>query len=78
MLTRFAEKLREKLAAVGDALSSSERARLAAVTPGVIACIEAEDKPVVGTIAGLITLPPEWIALWLRAHLDEIEARFAS
>ena len=48
------------------------------IAPGVLASIDTNDPPVVGTIAGLIQLPPEWIALWLRAHLDEIEARFAS
>jgi hypothetical protein len=51
---------------------------LTAITPGVLASIETNDPAIVGTIAGLIQLPPEWIALWLRAHLDEIEARFAS
>jgi hypothetical protein len=78
LLTGFAEKLREKLAAVAAELDQGERIRLMAVAPGVLASIEANDPPVVGTIAGLIQLPPEWIALWLRAHLDEIEARFAS
>lgn len=78
LLTGFAEKLREKLAAVAAELGQGERIRLAAVAPGVLASIEANDPPVVGTIAGLIQLPPEWIAFWLRAHLDEIEMRFAS
>lgn len=78
LLTRFAEKLREKLAAVAAELDESERIRLTAIAPGVLASIETNDPAAVGTIAGLIQLPPEWIALWLRAHLDEIEARFAS
>jgi hypothetical protein len=78
LLTGFAEKLREKLAAVAAELHQSERVRLAAVAPGVLASIETNDPAIVGTIAGLIQLPPGWIALWLRAHLDEIEARFAS
>ena len=78
LLTGFAQKLREKLTAVAGELDHGERIRLAAVAPGVLASIETNDPPVVGTIAGLIQLPPEWIALWLRAHLDEIEARFAS
>jgi hypothetical protein len=78
LLTGFAEKLREKVEAVAAELDHVERLRLAAAAPGVLACIEVNDPPIVGTIAGLIQLPPEWIALWLRAHLDEIEARFAS
>jgi hypothetical protein len=78
LLTGFAAKLREKVNAVAGELDHGERIRLAAVAPGVLASIERNEPPVVGTIAGLIQLSPEWIALWLRAHLDEIEARFAS
>jgi hypothetical protein len=78
LLTGFADAVREKLISVGVALRDDERTRLAAIAPRVLASVEAQDKPVIETIAALIPLPPEWIALWLRAHLDEIEARFAS
>jgi hypothetical protein len=78
LLTRFAETLRDKLGAIGAVLRDDERSRLAAIAPQVLASIETQDKPVIETIAALIPLPPELIALWLRAHLDEIEARFAS
>nr|HEX4318164.1 hypothetical protein [Kofleriaceae bacterium] len=77
LLTDFADGLREKIAGVGGRLQDDERERLAAIAPQVLACIEADDKPVVETLARLISLSPEWIALWLRGHLHEIETRFA-
>ena len=78
LLTRFADAVRDKLVTVGSLLREVERERLVAIAPQVLSSIEAQDQGVVETIAGLLSLSPDWTALWLRGHLDEIEARFAS
>jgi hypothetical protein len=78
LLSGFASTLRNTLATVGAQLDHEERARLAAVAPGVVASIEAQDTAVIETLAQLMTLPPESITEWVRDHLDQIEARFAS
>lgn len=78
MMTHFADALRAKLESVGKQLSQPQVARLAAIAPRVLECLERQDGDVCTAVAQLFPMPPEAIALWVTLHLDQIEARFAS
>lgn len=78
LLTQFMEALREKMQAVGALLSERQVSRLAAITPHVLECLEAQDDDVRNTVAELLPMSPDAIALWLALHLAQLEARFAS
>ena len=78
LLTHFADAMRERILAVGAELRAAEVERLAAIAPRVLAAVERQDKAVIDLIGGLLQLSPGWAAMWVTAHLDAIEARFAS
>ncbi len=78
LLTQFMEALREKMKAVGALLSEREVSRLAAIAPRILECLETQEDDVRDTIAKLLPMSPDAIALWLALHLRQLEARFAS
>lgn len=78
LLNRFADAVRDKIAAVGRILSPSERQRFAMLGPSVLESIEAEEPDVIEAIARLVELSPDIIAVWLQLHIRTIEKRFAS
>lgn len=77
LLSRFADALRDKFAAVALVLSPAERDRFAVLAPRVLYSIEAQEPDVVEAIARLVELSPDVIAAWLQLHIRQIEARFA-
>jgi hypothetical protein len=70
--------MRERILAIGAELRTAEVQRLAVIAPRVLASIEQQDKTVIDLIAGILQLSPGWAAMWISAHLDAIETRFAS
>jgi hypothetical protein len=78
LLTKFADAMRERILAIGAELRTAEVQRLAVIAPRVLASIEQQDKTVIDLIAGILQLSPGWAAMWISAHLDAIETRFAS
>lgn len=78
LLSGFTEQLRDKTLAIAKELRSDETERLTHIVPGFVAALEANDGDVMFLIDNLLPRSPEVIALWLRAHLDVLERRFAS
>lgn len=77
LLSGFTEHLRDKCIAVAALLQPDERERLATVTPGFAAAMEANDVDVMLFVRSLLPCSPDVIAAWLRMHIESIEARFA-
>ena len=65
--------LMEKVTAVALLLQTEERVRLMKLAPRIMNSPEAQNL-----VSELLPLSNEAAAKWLRAHLDELEARFAS
>lgn len=78
LLIRFIQQLRDKSTAIVMYLRSDEAERLARLLPGFAAALQANEADVMLLIRDLLPRDPEVIALWLRAHLDILERRFAS
>jgi hypothetical protein len=78
LLTQFMEALHDKIQAVGALLSEREVSRLASIAPRVLERLEAQDDDVRHTLAELLPMQPDAIAMWLALSLPELEARFAS
>lgn len=78
LLSGFSQQLQDKALAIAKELRSDETERLARIVPGFVAALEANEADVMLLIRKLLPHSPEVIALWLRAHLDVLEQRFAS
>ena len=78
LMRGFTQQLRDKCVAIAALLQSGEIERLGRITPGFVAALEMNEADVMELIRGLLPHPPDVIALWLRAHLDTLERRFAS
>lgn len=78
LLAGFMRSLEEKSTAIAAALTFEERERLIGVASGFFASVQTADRDVMGAVVSLLPLPPDIIALWVRANLDLIERRFAS
>ena len=78
LLSGFAEQLRDKTVAISRQLGSDETERLARIMPSFVAALEANEWDVMLLVRDLLPRSPDVIALWLRAHIDLLERRFAS
>jgi hypothetical protein len=78
LLNGFIQQLRDKTLAIVMHLRSDETERLVRIRPGFVAALQANEPDVMLLIRDLLPRDPEVIALWLRAHLDILEQRFAS
>ncbi|MEJ7598462.1 MAG: hypothetical protein WKG01_11175 [Kofleriaceae bacterium] len=58
-------------------VSAEELRRLQAIGPSVEQSLERDDH-VAEMLIALLAMRPEDAALWIRAHLDDLETRFAS
>jgi len=70
--------LKAKFDAIAEAFDDSEIERLKAVGPAVSTAIDRNDPELSEQIMRLVCMEPVDSAAWIREHLDEIEARFAS
>jgi hypothetical protein len=77
LLRGFTQQLCDKCVAVAELLDPDELARLAHLTFGFVAALEANDADVMLLIRDLLPREPVVIATWVRIHLDALEARFA-
>lgn len=77
-MTGFTEQLRHKCVAVAAVLNADELDRLARITCGFVAALEANDADVMLLVRDLLPRPSEVVADWLQTHLGALEARFAS
>ena len=78
LMSGFTEQLRDKCVAIAAQLERSEIERLGRVMPGFVAALETNDADVMLLVRDLLPRDPDVIASWLRAHLESLEARFAS
>jgi hypothetical protein len=78
LMSGFTQRLRDKCVAIAALLKSDEAERLGRITPGFVAALETNEPDVMLLIRDLLPRDPDVIALWLRAHLDVLERRFAS
>lgn len=76
-MSGFTQQLRDKCVAVAALLQSDETERLGRIAPGFVAALETNEADVMLLIRDLLPRSPDVIALWLRAHLDSLERRFA-
>lgn len=77
-LRSFTVDLKSKLAEMSRLFSSDELARLVALGSAVVKQLECDDGDLIGHLLVLLAMHPADAVLWVRAHLEDIEARFAS
>ena len=70
--------LRAKLRAIAGYLDEGELERMTQLGPAVLRRMEGSDPDVAEQVLMLVCMTPEDAAAWIREHLDEFEARFAS
>jgi len=75
-MENVSEQLQRKAMDVFARLDKPEQARLLALVPKLAG--RAGDPEMQRLAAELLPLPPDEAAAWVRAHLDDIERRFAS
>jgi hypothetical protein len=75
-IENVSERLQRKAMDVFALLDKPEQARLLALVPKLAG--RAGDPEMQRLAAELLPLPPDEAAAWVRAHLDDIERRFAS
>jgi hypothetical protein len=74
----FSRVIAAHVDAVAQRLQPSDRDRLLAIAPGFLHGVGASEPDVVDIVLALLQMSPDFASLWLRAHLDLIERRFAS
>ena len=75
---RLRAVLKAKLHAIADSFDDAELERLKILGPTFAAHLERNDPELGDEIWKLLCMEPAETVAWIREHLDEIEARFAS
>lgn len=70
--------LRAKLTEIVRRFDSEELERLKRIGPFLLVRMDADEPGLADEIVQLVCMAPDDAASWVREHLDEIEARFAS
>ena len=80
--SRYVRKLRAvlkaKFHAIAEGFDDDDAARLKRIGPAVSAAMDRNDPELSEQILKLMFMDPASSVEWIREHLDEIEARFAS
>jgi hypothetical protein len=74
----FAASLKAKLRAIAEQLEPDEIERLKRIGPAVSERLDSSDSDVEEQLCSLLFMTPPEAATWIREHVGEIEARFAS
>ena len=74
----IADDIKVKLLAMSFMLDADELARLGALRATIAKRLDESDSSLTESLCLLFAMHPGDAALWIRAHLDEIETRFAS
>jgi hypothetical protein len=77
-LRSLAIGIKAKLADITELLTTEELHRLRALGGAVEKRLESDEGDLVEILVLLFAMEPADAALWIRAHLDDIETRFAS
>lgn len=75
---RFLSIVKAKLLAIAVMFDHNEHRRLKRIGHGVVARIDRHEPGLADEIFTLVCMAPEDAVAWIRDHLDELEARFAS
>lgn len=78
LLAGFTKVLAAKTAATLSLLDAIEHERLKRIFPGFVKALDTTDPALQRMVTDLILMQPEEAAAWIRAHLAELESRFAS
>ena len=70
--------LNAKLRSIAGYLDEGELERVTLLGPAVLRRMESSDPDVAEQVLMLVWMTPQDAAAWIREHLDELEARFAS
>jgi hypothetical protein len=70
--------LKVKMSAIGGLFSVDELERLKRLGPGIARKLERNDPELEEEMYRLVLMAPEDAAGWIREHMGELEARFAS
>jgi hypothetical protein len=71
-------EVRTRLSAIGSVFSADELDRLKKLGPALTRQLERNDPDLAEEIYNLVCMEPDEAAAWVRDHLLQIEARFAS
>ncbi len=77
-MQHFIAGVSARLATIAGLLSSDELGRLRKIGPAIVQRLEYNDAALIEEIVDLHRMEPEMSVKWIREHLGEIEARFAS
>ncbi len=77
-LQHFIAGVSARLATIAGLLNPDELARLKNIGPAIVQRLESNDAALIEEIVELLRMEPEASVKWIREHLGEIEARFAS
>ena len=77
-MRRFKSVMKAKLHAIAEAFDETEVQRLKKIGPSVSAQLDRNDTELLDQVLKLMCMDPALCVAWIREHLDEIEARFAS
>lgn len=78
LLSGFTKVLAEKTAATLRLFDATEQERLKGIFPGFVKALDTNDPALQRMVTDLILMQPDEAAAWIRAHLTELESRFAS
>jgi hypothetical protein len=70
--------LRAKLTEIVRHFDRDELGRLRRIAPSFLVSMDGDEPGLADEIVQLVCMSPDDAAAWIRGHLDEIEARFAS
>lgn len=74
----FTTSLKTRLNAIAGLFGEDELERMKQLAPAAADRLERSDPDLAEEIYRLVCMEPEDAVAWIREHLDEIEARFAS
>jgi hypothetical protein len=77
-LRLFTAGLRARFTEVARQFEPVELDRLKRIAPALLAEMSGGEPSLNDEIMRLVCMPPEEAATWIREHLDELDARFAS
>ncbi len=77
-LRTFTKELRAKMNVIIRTLDATELGRLMKLGPAISLWMESANAELSDEIFRLVAMTPDEAVVWIREHLDEIEARFAS
>lgn len=74
----FSEEIKARLSTMSKLFTTEEMIRIKKISGAIIRDLETDESDIGQCLVLLFAMEPEVAVLWVRAHLDELEARAAS